>query len=62
MVTEEEEEEEEEAEEKEKKEKMKKWAPSWQNQQNGLCAQRRLDQPGHPSSLIRVFAVSMKKA
>ena len=27
-----------------------------------LCAQRRTDQPGHPPSLIRVFAVCMKKA
>ena len=29
-----------------------------------MCAQRRLrhDQPGHPPSLIRVFAVRMKKA
>ena len=52
------------------------WAASWQNQQNGMCAQRRLrsawasaqsdhqpgHQPGHPPSLIRVFAVRMKKA
>ena len=29
------------------------WAASWRNQQNGMCAQRRL---------IRVFAVRMKKA
>ena len=28
------------------------WAASWQNQQNDLCAQWRLDQPGHPPSLI----------
>ena len=25
--------------------------------QNDMCAQRRSDQPGHPPSLIRVFAV-----
>ena len=30
--------------------------PKW------LCAQRRLDQPGHPPGLIRVFTVRMKKA
>ena len=35
------------------------WAASWQNQQNGMCTQRRLR---HPPSLIRVFAVRMKKA
>ena len=33
------------------------WATSWQNQQNDLCAQRDSDHPGHPPSLIRVFAV-----
>ena len=33
-----------------------KWASSWQNQQNDLCAQWR-----HPPSLNRVFAVCMKK-
>ena len=47
------------------------WAASWQNQQNGMCAQRRLrsvwasaqsDQSLHWPSLIRVFAVRMKKA
>ena len=32
------------------------WAASWQNQQNAMCAQRRL------TSLIRVFTVCMKKA
>ena len=37
-----------------------KWAASWQNQQ---CAPSEdSDQPGHPPSLIRVFAVRMKKA
>ena len=34
------------------------WATSWQNQQNGMCTQRRHRSP----SLIRVFAVRMKKA
>ena len=38
-----------------------KWAASWQNQQNDICAQRDSDQPGHPPSLIRAFAVRMKK-
>ena len=33
------------------------WATSWQNQQNDLCAHKDSDQPGHPPSLIRVFAV-----
>ena len=38
------------------------WVATWQKQQNELCAQRRdSDQPGHPPSLIRVFAVRMKK-
>ena len=41
-------------------------AASWQNQQNGMCAQRRLRSdwadPGHPPSLIRGFPVRMKKA
>ena len=35
------------------------WAASWQNQQSGICAQRtQISLP----SLIRVFAVRMKKA
>ena len=41
------------------------WAASWQNQQSGTCAQRRLRSawaPGHPPSLIRGFAVRNKKA
>ena len=42
------------------------WATSWQNEQSGMCTQRRLGsawaEPGHPPSLIRVFAVRMKKA
>ena len=33
------------------------WACAWQNQQNNMCAQRRLRSAGHPPSLIRVFAV-----
>ena len=51
------------------------WAAAWQNQRNDLCAQRRLKsawasaqsdqslhcQPWHLPSLIRVFAVRMKK-
>ena len=37
------------------------WAAPWQKQQNDLCAQQRIDQPGHPPSLISVFAVRMKK-
>ena len=39
-----------------------KWAASWQNQQNGMCAQRRLRPARHLPSLIRVFTVRMKKA
>ena len=38
------------------------WAASWQNQQNGMCTQQDSDQLGHPPSLIRVFAVHLKKA
>ena len=38
------------------------WAASWQNQQNGMCVIEDSDQPGHPPSLIRVFAVRLKKA
>ena len=37
-------------------------ATSWQNQQNGMCARKDSDQPGHRTSLIWVFAVRMKKA
>ena len=37
------------------------WAASWQNQQTDLCTSEDLDQTGHPSSLIRVFAVRMEK-
>ena len=38
------------------------WATTWQNQQNGCAPSEDSDQPGHPPSLIRVFAVRMKKA
>ena len=37
------------------------WAATWQNQQNGCVPSEDSDQPGHPPSLIRVFAVRMKK-
>ena len=37
-------------------------AATWQNQQNECAPSEDSDQPGHPSSLIRVFAVRMKKA
>ena len=33
------------------------WATSWQNQQNECVPSEDSDQPGHPPSLIRVFAV-----
>ena len=39
-----------------------KWAASWQNQQNDGAPSKDSDQPGHLPSLIRVFAVRMKKA
>ena len=39
-----------------------KWAASWQNQQNDCVPGEDPDQPGHLPSLIRVFAVRMKKA
>ena len=39
-----------------------KWAASWQNQQSECVPSQDSDQPGHPPSLIRVFAVRMKKA
>ena len=39
-----------------------KWAAAWQNQQNEGAPSEDSDQPGHPPSLIRVFAVRMKKA
>ena len=34
---------------------------TWQNQQSECAPSRDSDQPGHPPSLIRVFAVRMKK-
>ena len=33
------------------------WATSWQNQQNDCAPSEDSDQPGHPPSLIWVFAV-----
>ena len=33
------------------------WAASWQNQQNDCAPSKDSDQPGHPPSLISVFAV-----
>ena len=33
------------------------WAATWQNQQNECAPIEDSDQPGHPPSLIRVFAV-----
>ena len=38
------------------------WAATWQNQQNVSAPSEDTDQPGHPPSLNRVFAVRMKKA
>ena len=37
------------------------WAVTWQNQQSDCAPSEESDQPGHPPSLIRVFAVPMKK-
>ena len=39
-----------------------KWAATWQNQQSDCAPSEDSDQPWHPSSLIRVFTVCMKKA
>ena len=39
-----------------------KWAATWQNHQNYGAPGEDSDQPGNPPSLIRVFAVRMKKA
>ena len=36
------------------------WAATWQHKQNGCAPSEDSDQPGHPPSLIRVFAVRMK--
>ena len=38
------------------------WATTWQNQQSDCAPSEDSEQPGHPPSLIRVFAVRMKKA
>ena len=38
------------------------WATTWQNQQHECAPSEDSDQPGRPPSLIRVFAVRMKKA
>ena len=38
------------------------WAATWQNQQSDYVPREDSDQPGHPPSLIRVFAVRTKKA
>ena len=38
------------------------WAATWQNQTSDCAPSEDSDQPGHPPSLIRVFAVRMKKA
>ena len=42
--------------------KLITWAATWQNQQNECAPSEDSDQPGHPPSLIRVFAVRMKNA
>ena len=39
-----------------------KWAATWQNQQIECAPSEDSYQPGHPPSLIRVFAVHVKKA
>ena len=38
------------------------WATTWQNKQSDCVASEDSDEPGHPPSLIRVFAVRRKKA
>ena len=35
------------------------WAATWQNQQSDCAPSEGSDQPGHPQSLIRVFAVCL---
>ena len=35
------------------------WDATWQNQQSGCAPNKDSDQPGHPPSLIRVFAVRL---
>ena len=37
------------------------WAATWQNQQSDCAPSEDSDQPRHPPSLIRVFAVRIKK-
>ena len=37
------------------------WATTWQNQQSDCAPSEESNQPGNPPSLIRVFAVRMKK-
>ena len=37
------------------------WAATWQNQQSECASSEDSDQPGHLPSLVRVFAVRMKK-
>ena len=41
---------------------INKWVAIWQNQQSDCAPSEDSDQPGHPPSLTRVFAVCMKKA
>ena len=38
------------------------WAATWLNWQSSCAPSQDSDQPGHPPSVIRVFAVHMKKA
>ena len=38
-----------------------KWAASWQNQPSECAPSKESDQPGHLPSLIRVFAVRIRK-
>ena len=40
---------------------LHRWAATWQNQQSVCAPSEDSDQPRHPSRLIRVFAVRMKK-
>ena len=37
------------------------WPATWQNQQSDCAPSEDSDQPGHPPSLIRIFAVRMMK-
>ena len=41
---------------------VNKWASTWQNQQSECAPSEDSNQPGHAPSLIKVFAVRMKKA